>query len=109
MYMSEKSEKEDWTFSEKLATFMSTPHEGHAFWVGLAQGISEGNTYCCPPEYVDEQAYNASGFFIGELIDRLSSKTSSTDTSYGLGQLVGVLSKYGAVTGIITALMQLVM
>lgn len=84
-------DKKDWSIREKMNTFMSSPHECHAFISGLANGLSLGHTCVCPAVYNDEMHYYNGGWFIGEIIDRLSSRTSDFDTRYGIGQIIGTI------------------
>ena len=99
--MSEKSDKDEWTQKEMLDTFANTCHERHSIMVGIANGLSLGRFYKCPITYIDEEAYYALGWSIGQFIEeiliRLSPETSSTDTKVGIGQIGGVATLIGII------------
>lgn len=95
--MADKLDTEEWTQGEMISTFANTPHERHSIMVGFARGLSEGCSYSCPPTYVNEEHYYGLGWTVGEIADRLSSKTSPEDTTFGIGQLLGILTKYAII------------
>lgn len=69
----------------------------HPFVAGFINGFSESSQHYSAPRFVDGTLHNIFTWTITELVDRLSSRTSSIDTIYGLGQLTGISLKYSII------------
>jgi len=89
-------EKETWTQEEMLDTFANSPHERHSIIVGFVNGMSEGSKFEIEDRYKDEEHYYALGWSVGEIIDRISNPEPE-DTKQAIGQLFGILLKYGLI------------
>jgi hypothetical protein len=61
----EKSESEDWTWKEKLGTFLSTPDEIHTFIDGYYTGFVEWRGTSRPQLPEKEKHYFEGGFLLG--------------------------------------------
>ena len=91
--MTDKTDNEDWTNEEMLATFANTPHERHSIMVGFARGLSEGSRMNVSEDYKNEEHYYALGWSIGEIIDRIMNNNPD-DTRIALAQVAGIATKY---------------